>query len=85
MIQGNLFRHNGKPIIHHAFEPKAEITLVHGNTLETLRQMPAGCAKLVISSPPYNIGKEYEARKELEHYLDTLRPILAEVVEGVSQ
>ncbi|MBI2339204.1 MAG: site-specific DNA-methyltransferase [Deltaproteobacteria bacterium] len=53
--------------------------LAQGDTLETLLGMPDGCVKLVISSPPYNIGKEYEAREELCHYLDSLRPILTEL------
>jgi DNA modification methylase len=79
-MQPDLFKRSGTPVIHDSFDPAAEVALVHGDTLETLRGMPAGCVKLVISSPPYNIGKEYEARKELEHYLDGLRPILGEIV-----
>lgn len=66
------------------FDSKAEVLLVHGDTLEVLGGMPEGCAKLIISSPPYNIGKEYEARKELEHYLDYLRPILTQIVRVLS-
>src|SRR5207244_2451320 len=31
--------------------------------------MPA-CLNLTITSPPYNIGKEYEARQPVEDYLD---------------
>jgi adenine-specific DNA-methyltransferase len=63
-----------------SFHPKASAILVCGDTLETLRALPSRCAQLVISSPPYNIGKEYEAREELDHYLQTLRPVLAELV-----
>lgn len=81
-MQASLFR-RGTPI-HEAFDQAAEAVLVHGDTLKTLGGMPAGCAKLVITSPPYNIGKEYEAREELEHYLKSLRPILAEVVRVLS-
>ena len=79
-MQTDLFKRNGGPVIHDSYDSSAEVVLVHGDTLETLREMPAGCVKLVISSPPYNIGKEYEARKELEHYIDGLRPILSETV-----
>ncbi|HUJ09221.1 MAG TPA: site-specific DNA-methyltransferase [Verrucomicrobiae bacterium] len=79
-MQVDLFNFKVKHTIHSDFDPQAEVVLVHGDTLETLRGMPTGCVKLVISSPPYNIGKEYEARKELEHYLQALRPILGEIV-----
>jgi DNA modification methylase len=79
-IMPDLFQQRSSAPVRDAFSPDAEAILVHGDTLETLRGLPAGCAKLVISSPPYNIGKEYEARKELDHYLRTLRPVLAELV-----
>jgi adenine-specific DNA-methyltransferase len=79
-MQTDLFAPKKQSTINDAFDPKAEVVLVHGDTLESLRGMPSGCVQLVISSPPYNIGKEYEARKELKHYLDELRPILGEAV-----
>lgn len=75
----DLFRLDAQTVISDTFNPEAEVTLAQGDTLETLLGMPDGCVKLVISSPPYNIGKEYEARKELCHYLDSLRPILSEL------
>jgi len=31
-------------------------------------RLPSESAQLVITSPPYNIGKEYETQVELEHY-----------------
>ena len=83
-MQTDLFTQKKQPVIYNAFNPKADIMLIHGDTFETLREMPAGCVQLVISSPPYNIGKEYEARKELEHYLDGLRQILAELARVLS-
>jgi DNA modification methylase len=41
--------------------------------------MPDGAVQLIVTSPPYNIGKAYEARTELSKYLDWLRPIIAEL------
>ncbi len=58
---------------------RAQATLLEGDTLETLRQMPGETVKLIVTSPPYNIGKEYETQVELEHYLDWLRPIISEL------
>jgi adenine-specific DNA-methyltransferase len=57
----------------------AQATLLEGDTLETLKTMADGSVKLVVTSPPYNIGKEYETAVELEHYLDWLKPVIAEL------
>jgi len=46
-----------------------ETRLLCGDVMETLRTLPDSCADLVLTSPPYNIGKEYETRRELEEYL----------------
>jgi adenine-specific DNA-methyltransferase len=54
--------------------------LVHGDCMGLLRQIPDKCVDLVVSSPPYNIGKEYEARKKLEHYLEEQKEVLRECV-----
>ncbi len=57
----------------------AQATLLEGDTLEILKTMADGSVKLIVTSPPYNIGKEYETAVELEHYLDWLKPIIAEL------
>lgn len=49
-----------------------------GDCLELLRSLPDGCIDLVVSSPPYNLGKEYEARTALEHYLEEQTAVLTE-------
>lgn len=50
------------------FQPDSTIVLAHADSLETLREFPDRAIKLVISSPPYSIGKEYEVQQKLEHY-----------------
>ena len=47
--------------------------------LELLQSLPDGCVDLVISSPPYNLGKEYEDRKALDHYLSEQSVVLKEL------
>lgn len=49
-----------------------------GDCLEMLSRVPDASVDLVVSSPPYNIGKEYETKRELEHYLDEQRQVLRE-------
>ena len=51
-------------------EGNAQATLLEGDTLETLKKMPNGSVKLIVTSPPYNIGKEYETQVGLEWRLD---------------
>jgi adenine-specific DNA-methyltransferase len=45
-----------------------------------LRSIPDKSIQLVVTSPPYNIGKEYERRLRLEHYVDQQRAIIGECV-----
>src|ERR1700677_2340911 len=51
------------------YSSHARATLFYGDRLELLRSLPDGTARLVVRSPPYNIGKKYEKRLEFEHYL----------------
>lgn len=63
----------------------SRIVLWHGDSLTTLKGLPDSSVKLIISSPPYNIGKEYESQQKLEHYLERLRPVLAELVRVLDE
>jgi len=59
------------------FAPENEVTLYHGSCVDLLASMPRGAARLVITSPPYNIGKSYEKRTDLEDYLAQQREVIA--------
>ena len=52
--------------------------IYQGNCLTLLQSLPDDCIDLVVSSPPYNLGKEYEARMALEHYLEEQTVVLQE-------
>lgn len=62
--------------------PKLPTNLV--NTIQNidcydlLKQLPDGSVDLVVSSPPYNIGKEYETRDSLKKYLIQQERVLKE-------
>ncbi|MBD1929737.1 site-specific DNA-methyltransferase [Trichocoleus sp. FACHB-90] len=49
-----------------------------GNCIELLGSLPDECVDLVVSSPPYNLGKEYEAKQALEIYLKEQTLVLQE-------
>ena len=50
------------------------------DNLEFMGALPSGSMKLIVTSPPYNIGKAYEKRTSLEDYIDSLREVIAECV-----
>jgi len=50
--------------------------IIHGEAIDTLQELPNACIDLIVSSPPYNIGKEYEARQPLQVYLEEQMQIL---------
>lgn len=54
-----------------------------GDCHEELLRLPSGSAQLVITSPPYNIGKEYEKRTSLELWADDQAQIIAEAARIV--
>ncbi len=45
-----------------------------------LARLPTESMKLIVTSPPYNIGKEYEPRSPLESYLADQAAVIAECV-----
>lgn len=49
-----------------------------GDCFDLLRRLPDATVDLVVSSPPYNLGKEYEAKRGLEIYLAEQREVLRE-------
>lgn len=46
------------------------IHIYHGDCLEMMRQIPGSPVALTVTSPPYNIGKEYESSRPTDDYLD---------------
>ncbi len=66
------------------YSNSAHIVFAQGDSLELLKSCPDGFATLIITSPPYNIGKEYESQVKLEKYIQTFRPILEQLVRVLS-
>jgi adenine-specific DNA-methyltransferase len=60
------------------FEPGSDLVLYPGDTLELLKTIPNGLINLVVTSPPYNLGKEYESKKSLSTYLDQQEEVIQE-------
>lgn len=50
------------------------------DNLAFMRPLPDGMMKLIVTSPPYNIGKRYERRSPLDAYIESQAQVIAECV-----
>lgn len=66
------------------FSPSERIVVHYGDCLDFLRQCPDEIFNLVVTSPPYNIGKEYEKKLDLDLYLVQQREVICESVRTLS-
>lgn len=55
-----------------------------GDCIELLKSIPSDSLQLVVTSPPYNIGKEYEKRVKLDSYLKQQKKVISECVRALS-
>lgn len=58
----------------------SEYKYVLGDSLKKLKGIPNEKFKLIITSPPYNVGKEYETKTSIESYLDGQTIIIDELI-----
>lgn len=67
------------------FHKNNEIVIYHGDCLDLLKQIPDKSIQLIVTSPPYNIGKEYEKRLNLDEYVLQQTQVIKECVRVLSQ
>jgi len=60
------------------YAPNAKATAYQGDCLDLLRSLPKKSVSLVITSPPYNIGKEYEKKQIVHDYVNWQESIITE-------
>ncbi|WP_207435384.1 DNA-methyltransferase [Sabulibacter ruber] len=53
---------------------------LEGDSAKRLKKLPSDAYKLIITSPPYNIGKEYETKVSVKKYLKTQKSIIKELI-----
>jgi adenine-specific DNA-methyltransferase len=63
----------------------AEAAVVAVDRLDFLRTLPDGAARLVVTSPPYNVGKEYERALTVEEYVAQQEATLRECVRVLAE
>jgi adenine-specific DNA-methyltransferase len=57
-----------------------EYNYILGDSLDVLKEIEDNKFKLIITSPPYNVGKEYEVKKSIELYLEEQDEIINELI-----
>lgn len=62
------------------FQTDFGVLVAHNDTLTFLQSVPSETIQLVVSSPPYNIGKSYEQKTEMADYLGWQTEVLRECV-----
>ncbi len=72
------------PAIAPDFSATANIILHEGDVFSFVRRLPSEIAALIITSPPYNIGKEYENRTSIQRYLAAQEKTIDELVRVLS-
>ena len=72
-----------KPNVSEEFALSESVVVYPGDCLALLKTVPDESLRLIVTSPPYNIGKEYEKRLHLDLYLLQQEQVIAECVRVV--
>jgi len=73
-MMGNVTRYLGKP-----FYEAPNCAIYNVDCLKAMKEIPLAFVDLTVTSPPYNIGKEYEQVMPLEDYLNWCEIWISEV------
>ena len=65
--------------------PDLNYSIENGDCLKVLKKYEDGKFDLIITSPPYNIGKSYETKTTIEEYLETQEEIIQELIRTLSE
>lgn len=68
------------PKIAHSYDETSKAILYNGSCYEFVKTIPSETVKLIVTSPPYNIGKEYEKKIDLKEYYFNQERIIDEAV-----
>lgn len=65
--------------------PSVDFQVLQGDALKDVSTFGDGKFDLIITSPPYNIGKSYEVKTSIEKYLETQEAIIQQLVRVLSE
>ena len=67
------------------FSINEQAVLYHGSCLDLLKKIPNKSIQLIVTSPPYNIGKEYEKKTKLSNYIEQQSQVIKECERVLSE
>jgi adenine-specific DNA-methyltransferase len=82
--QSSLIPGDGAPDINESFTTEGRVVLHLGDSYNFMRSVPSNIATLIITSPPYNVGKEYERKQNINDYLRGQEKVIDELVRVLS-
>ena len=60
------------------FDSDSDLTIYNGDCKDLMKEIPSNTVSLIVTSPPYNIGKEYEKKVDIEIYKKWHKDIIFE-------
>ncbi len=75
----------GRIAISSTFDPGVDLVLYEGDCLDLFPQIPDEFVQLIVTSPPYNIGKPYERRLDLKEYLTQQQRVIEQCVRVLDE
>jgi DNA modification methylase len=71
---------NAIPPLADQFDPSQRTLLIHEDVLKACAGLPHGTFQLILTSPPYNLGKAYETQKSLSAYLEWQEMVIQQLI-----
>ena len=73
-----------EPLVDY-INPETDYEIKKGDCLTVLKKIEDGKFDLILTSPPYNVGKSYEIKTSIEKYLETQEEIIDQLVRKLSK
>lgn len=73
-----------KRSIAETFDPQEHAVIFHGDCLDMLATFPDKSIQLIVTSPPYNVGKEYEKKTSITDYIEQQAIVIKECIRVMS-
>lgn len=66
------------------YDLDADAIVYNGDTLNFIAEIPQNSVKLIVTSPPYNMGKIYETNLDFDQYILEQKKVISECVDRLT-
>ena len=77
-MQPKSYKKASSDLVNEQILPTEIVNKIHCKTSENMSEIPNGSIHLMITSPPYNVGKEYDKDLSTEEYTSLIQKVLYE-------